>query len=301
MLDCAGGSTSRGVPFCHRCQPELIVLAPASLAHYRSLGEWAAGRARKQRCPVIGINGAQGSGKSTLARFLEAELRDSHGLRSSVVSLDDFYLPRETRRRLAASEHPLFITRGVPGTHDVTMGIDTLQRVRAMRPGEAVTWPRFSKADDDRSPPCQWEPLRDPVDLILFEGWCVGTPPQPDDELESALNDLERTRDADERWRRLVNQHLRSSYADWFSMLDALVFLQVPNMECVHRWRAQQELETARAAGDDARALQSPQQLRLFIQHYERLTAHALRVHTERADVVMTLNREHEVSTLRVR
>ncbi|THD02686.1 hypothetical protein B1810_13930 [Panacagrimonas perspica] len=260
-----------------------------------------AGRKRDTRRPTFGINGAQGSGKSTAAAFLKDELANTHGLRTVVVSLDDFYLPRAARRSLAATLHPLFATRGVPGTHDVELGIGVLEKLAALPPRERLALPCFSKAEDDRMPRVDWPLVEGPVDVILFEGWCVGTPPQTDSEVDVAINDLEAGEDADGRWRRIVNDRLRTSYADWFARLDAQIFIAVPDFACVAGWRWQQEQDTARAAGASAGHLQSRGQLDRFIQHYERLTRHALRTMPKQADVVLTLREDHSVGEIRFR
>src|SRR5688572_25477505 len=69
--------------------------------------------------PVLAITGAQGAGKTTLLGELPRVLNDAGGYRVAALSLDDFYLTRAERLVLARDVHPLFVTRGVPGTHDV--------------------------------------------------------------------------------------------------------------------------------------------------------------------------------------
>ncbi|WP_439639097.1 kinase [Nevskia sp.] len=270
-------------------------------AHYRELAARLALHCRTTRCPLIGLNGAQGSGKSTAAAFLAAELASRHGLTAAVLSIDDFYLPRADRQRLATQVHPLFITRGVPGSHDVALGMATLQAVRALGAGHPLALPRYSKADDDRLPETRWPGLEGPVDLILFEGWCVGTPAQDGAALDTPVNALEADEDRDGRWRRRVNAQLAGPYAEWFAGLDALIYLQVPNFDAVHRWRWQQEQDTARSAGKKAAGLQTPEQLARFIQHYQRLSQHALDVLPDRADVVIRLRDDHGVEAVRYR
>lgn len=124
----------------------------ATLNEYRRLADWLADRARARRCPVIGINGAQGSGKSTLAEFLREQLQASHGLRAAVLSIDDFYLPRAARLELARTVHPLFATRGVPGTHEPALGGAVIDALRSLGPDARLALPRYSKAEDDRVP-----------------------------------------------------------------------------------------------------------------------------------------------------
>lgn len=276
-------------------------LAPRTQSFYRDLAAWMAQRRGAQRCPIFGINGAQGSGKSTAARFLQGELSAVHGLRAVALSLDDFYLPRAARHALAAQVHPLFATRGVPGTHDPALGTRTLTQLRALTVGKTLALPRFSKADDERMPAADWQRVEGPVDLILLEGWCVGLPAQPQALLQTPVNELEAREDADARWRRAVNEQLGSSYAAWFALLDALVFLRVPDLACVRRWRWQQEQDTALGAQPAASGLLSQSRIERFIQHYERLTAHALEVMAERADVVLKLGEDHCVQTMRFR
>lgn len=274
------------------------MLDPDTLTHYRALAAWVAERARGDGCPVFGINGAQGSGKSTAAAFLRDELATAHGLRAAVLSLDDVYLPRAARQALAVEVHPLLATRGVPGTHEVALGIETLQRLKRLPAGESLALPGFSKADDDRLPRSRWSRVDGPVDLILFEGWCVGVPAQAAAALQTPVNALEADEDADGRWRHWVNEQLATRYADWFAGLDALIFLQVPDFDCVRRWRGQQEQDTARQAGGAGAGLQSSRQLDRFIQHYQRITLHALDVLPARADVRLALDHDHRVASL---
>src|SRR5689334_19206036 len=83
-------------------------------------------RAAHLRRPLLaGISGLQGSGKSTLASVLGVSAR-TRGVHCEVLSLDDFYFGRRGRLRLARMLHPLFATRGVPGTHDLALLLRTL-------------------------------------------------------------------------------------------------------------------------------------------------------------------------------
>lgn len=244
---------------------------------------------------MLGINGAQGSGKSTLAAFLVEQLASQHGLRALAVSLDDFYLGRAARAELARCVHPLLATRGVPGTHDAARGIECLCKLRN---GEVCALPAFSKAIDDTLPSAQDRLVTEKPDLVLFEGWCVGTPPQDASALAMPVNDLERGEDADGGWRRFVNQQLAGIYAEWFAELDALVYLRVPGWEQVRMWRAQQERETAARHQGQSLLLDDAARER-FLLHYQRLTHHALQALPAIAGAVLDIDEAHEVSALR--
>ena len=98
---------------------------------------------------VYAIAGLQGTGKSTLSAQVAA-LAAGRGLRTVVLSIDDFYLGRRERLALGREVHPLLATRGAPGSHDVALAIDTID---ALREGRAAKLPRFDKIADRRLPP----------------------------------------------------------------------------------------------------------------------------------------------------
>lgn len=247
---------------------------------------------------LVGISGAQGSGKTTLVRDLAARLAQSFGLRVAVLSLDDLYLPQAERLALARSVHPLLATRGVPGTHDVPLGTRLLDELPAASDGHVVCIPKFLKLRDDRAPEDQWRRVRGPVDLVLFEGWCIGVPPQRPADLVAPVNALEAERDADGRWRRWVNERLATDYAALFARVQRLVFLATPSFACVADWRLQQERSNAvREAG----ATMDRAQVEAFVAHYERITRYAMACLPRRADVVVTLGPTREVRSLEIR
>jgi pantothenate kinase-related protein Tda10 len=144
----------------------------------------AALRTAKAGPLCVGIQGPQGAGKSTLTQLLARVLTDVAGLRVAVLSIDDLYLTRSERAELAARVSPLFITRGVPGTHDVALGTRVLGALT--RPG-SVALPRFDKARDDRSPQPSWPVISGPVDVVLFEGLWIGLTAIDDAELAAPV------------------------------------------------------------------------------------------------------------------
>jgi len=249
---------------------------------------------RAVRPMIVGICGAQGSGKSTACAQLISIL-DAEGRRAATLQLDDLYLSSQDRLSLATSVHPLLKTRGVPGTHDVRLGIDVLQAVRESRP---VSVPRFDKARDDRAPREGWSEIPADLDVLLFEGWCVGARPQSSADLIEPINDLERVQDTDGRWRTYVNDRLASDYQQLFSYLDALVLLAAPTFDVVAGWRKQQEhalREQLLSRAVDASGVMSDEQIDRFVQHYERITRHILNEMPLRADLTVRLDAERRV------
>ena len=263
-------------------------LDPASPIDYRELaallaGEWVTNKPR-----IVGLSGGQGAGKSTLGRLIESACA-SFGLRVCVLSLDDFYLPRASRRALAASVHPLLETRGPPGTHDILLCREAMAQLG--RP-EEVSLPVFDKGLDDRIGSRR---VQGPFDLVLLEGWCVGAGPVVEKSLSEPINTLEREQDADATWRRYLNAQLREAYAETWGELDYLVYLRVPDLAAVRRWRLQQEdaLPEHQRLGSEA--------IDLFVQHYERVTRSMMATLPPRADLSVELAEDHSIAAMKFR
>lgn len=244
---------------------------------------------------VVGICGPQGSGKTTTVRVLAA-LLEAQGLKVATLSLDDLYLPLADREALARDVHPLLRTRGVPGTHDVALGLVVLDSLA----GEGgATLPRFDKAADDRAPVDAWPKVGGPIDVVLFEGWCVGARPEPAEALARPLNALERERDPDGVWRAYVNAALAGPYRALFARLDLLVLFTAPDFETVLAWRGEQEAKLRRRLAEKglgAGRAMSDDEVAVFIQHYERLTRHIAREAPARADLVIALDADRRSS-----
>lgn len=249
----------------------------------------------------IAINGCQGSGKSTLAAFFQAYFTEQHTLQCATISIDDFYLTRMARQQLASEVHPLFATRGVPGTHDTSIAIDTID---ALKKGLTPALPRFNKATDNPFERKSWPRVSSACDVILFEGWCVGLPPQEEADLIVPVNALEQEEDKDAIWRNYVNQQLKGEYQSLFSRIDHLIMLKAPSFEQVYRWRLEQEHHLIKRLNDehlDASHTMSDSQIARFVMHYQRLTEYGLRVLPERADQVLSLDDNRQVVACEVK
>lgn len=244
-------------------------------------------RASPGRLVVIGICGAQGSGKSTISDALASALRED-GIATAVLSIDDIYLTHAERKELAQTVHPLLATRGVPGTHDVALGLAT---IAALEREEATPLPRFDKATDDRLCRDAWPLAPFACRVLIFEGWCVGASAEPIAALPAPINALEADEDPASQWRQYANAALAGPYRGLFARIDRLALLAAPGFEVVFDWRMQQERELWRSAGPDASAVMDEAQIARFIQHYERITRHILREMPGRADCVVQLDR----------
>lgn len=252
---------------------------------------------------VVGVNGCQGSGKSTLCDYLATRLAAHYGCNTVALSLDDFYLTREARRSLAAKVHPLFATRGVPGTHDMPLLRHTLKALQGAGNScsGSVAIPRFDKGADDRFPAAQWDRVSGPVDIILLEGWCLGA--RPVSVIEPPLNALEATEDPGGSWRRRINAVLAADFLPLYRQIDLWVMLCAPDIDCVYRWRLEQEQKLAltrsgSGEGGGSGGIMSEPQLARFIQHYERLTRHCLATLPARVDILYQLDGSRAVGSV---
>ena len=289
-----GGSIRADIPDVRAdveawCAAEGIARPPDALIadFYVPMTAWVADRV-EDRTIVVGLNGAQGTGKSTLARLLQQLLERVHGLRAAIVSLDDIYLSGADRLQKANTIHPLLATRGVPGTHDVGLGIRV---IHCLREGRPIALPRFDKAKDERVPVAEWPPWEGRCDVVIFEGWCVGARPQRRDELQEPVNGLERLEDPTGDWRYYVNRELGGHYQALFAELDLLVMLRPPDFDRVYAWREEQEARL-RASGGGPEVM-SPSAVRRFVMHFERLTRFMWEEMPGRADAIVHLGDEH--------
>lgn len=221
--------------------------------------------------PVFAIAGLQGSGKSTLAAQVAA-LAEVRGHRVAALSIDDFYLRKDQRQRLARDVHPLLAARGPPGTHDLGLALETLE---ALRTGRPTRLPRFDKLADDREPSARWPAMQQRCDFVLLEGWFLKTPPQDADELVAPINTLERDEDPDAGWRNWCNTALANEYPALWETIDALWFLRGPDFDVVPDWRWQQE-QSLQASEPGRKAMSRPEVER-FVQLFERVSQQALR------------------------
>ncbi|MEJ2410161.1 MAG: kinase [Novosphingobium sp.] len=250
------------------------------------MDEVGAALAETARRPVVlGLCGAQGSGKTTLTRAV-SETCVQAGLRTAVLSIDDLYLTRARRQELAHRVHPLLATRGVPGTHDVPLGLSVFE---ALCQGEAALLPRFDKACDDRAPEAGWPHAPHDCEVLLFEGWCVGARPQPPADLARPVNALEAQEDTDAVWRTYANEALSGPYQALFARLDKLILLAAPGFEVICHWRLEQERDLAAVTGNKGNVMDKAAVAR-FVKHFERLTRHILAEMPGRADLVVALD-----------
>jgi hypothetical protein len=127
---------------------------------------------------IQGVQGPVGSGKSRLVAGLSERLL-RRGISTATLSLDDLYHPHR----------PDGPGRGPPGSHDVERGIRLLE---AFRDGETpLLLPRFNKGAREGAGDRVEDEVVPHAEVLLFEGWFVGSPtPEAYRPLWALLDDL---------------------------------------------------------------------------------------------------------------
>ena len=242
------------------------------------------------RIPIVGVAGPQGSGKTTLvAAYAAAHRTAAH------LSIDDVYLPAGYRRLLAQSVHPLFETRGPPGTHNLLQLNETIDELLEAGEGAQTFLPAFDKVTDNPVHATRKPVFRGKPSLILLDGWCLGATAQAPEQLAIPVNDLEAKEDAASIWRREIKENLGGAYQHAFARLDAILYLRAPSFDVVQGWRCEQEESLLARPLTDA----DRQRISRFIAHFERITRHMMSG-GRRAAIEVQLDAQRNVSEVKV-
>ena len=125
----------------------------------------------------------------------------------------------------------------------------------------------------------------------------MGASPKKKKDLSKTINILEKKQDFDLRWRKRVNNELKNAYKKIFSKIDILIFLKVPNFNCVYKWRLLQEKKLKLTSR--GKKIMSPIQVREFIMYYERITMQMLKDLSSKAYVVLYLDKQHKFKKIK--
>ena len=244
---------------------------------------------------LVGLSGGQGSGKTTIAKILKIILKQKYNLEVVCFSIDDFYKTLDKRKKKSKKNHPLFLTRGVPGTHDVLLLKKSLTNLKK-KSFKSFFIPRFDKSTDDRYPRSKWVKIRKKPDIVIFEGWCVGAKHQKDKQLKKPINKLEKKLDMKLKWRKQVNNELKSSYKEIFNLINKLIFLQVPSFNYVYKWRLLQEKKLKLKKFGNK--IMTKDQIKNFIMFYERITKQMIKDLNLKANIVVKIDNRHKLKKL---
>ena len=210
----------------------------------------------------IMIAGSQGSGKSSLSKLIKLYLEKFCYKSVVIISMDDFYLSNNQRTQLSKNIHPLFLTRGVPGTHDLELMNKKIKQI--LNKEFPIYLPIFDKVSDSRKRTYK-KILK--ADVVIFEGWCAGARPVHLNYLHENFNNLEKYKDKNFIWRNSYNRYL-NEYQKLFSKFNFFIYFQFNQWDHVLNWKYKQELELR----DKKKDLGLKKYLREFIQYYEKVS-----------------------------
>ena len=260
---------------------------------------WISKKTNRKRTIIIGLAGGQGSGKTTISSILTLILKKYFKLNVFKVSIDDFYKTRKDRRILSITKHPLLMTRGVPGTHDIDLMLRFFTKVKSKN-FKKIEIPKFNKAIDDRYKKNFWHKLKSKPDVVIFEGWCVGAKAQTINQLKKPVNSLERVYDQRIKWRSYVNNQLKTKYNILFKQLDGLLYLKAKNFNLLKKWRLKQERKLwAKTRNKRNLKIMSSGDLLNFMQTYQRITQQMFKDATKSSSVIMNLNSKHQIQHIK--
>ena len=258
---------------------------------YLPLSEWIYSTYKKDnKIKIIGLSGGQGAGKSTITGILKFLLKKKYGLELCVFSIDDFYKTKVERNKMSKNIHPLFLTRGVPGTHDVDLINKTFKSLKK-KFFKPVLIPKFDKSIDDRFKKSKWTRVKKAPSVIIFEGWCVGARHQKDRDLKKPLNFIEKKYDTNLKWRKKVNDQLKRNYKNLFNKMDKLVYLKAPSFNHIFQWRLHQEQKLKLTSKN--KKTMSKSKIREFIMFYERITKQMMKDFSNISDLTIFLDKKH--------
>ena len=251
---------------------------------------------KNKKIKIIGLTGGQGAGKSTITQIIKLILNYKYNLNVVYFSIDNFYKTLKERKKLSKNIHKLFKTRGVPGTHDTKLLRKFFSDLMKKK-FKPILLPTFDKSKDDRTPKKKRKKINKQPHIIIFEGWCVGARPQKNKNLIKPINILEKKEDLKLIWRKKVNKELKNEYSKIFSKINKLIFLKVPNFECVYKWRLLQEKKLKLTSR--GKKIMSAIQVRQFIMYYERITKQMLKDLSGKAYAVLYLDKKHRFSKIK--
>ena len=260
---------------------------------------WISKRTNKKKPLMIGLAGGQGSGKTTISSILTLILKKYFKLKVFKVSIDDFYKTRKDRKLLSKNKHPLLMTRGVPGTHDIDLMLKFFKKVKS-KSFKNITIPKFNKAIDDRCKKSLWYKLKSKPDVVIFEGWCVGAKAQTNKQLKNPINSLERVHDQDIKWRSHVNNQLKTKYKTLFKQLDGLLYLKAKNFNILRNWRLKQERKLwTQTKNKKNLKIMSSGDIINFMQTYQRITQQMFKDAVKGSSIIMNLNNNHQIQNIK--
>ena len=260
---------------------------------------WIAKKSNKKSPLIIGLAGGQGTGKTTIASIISLILKKYFKLKVFKISIDDFYKTRNERKKISKSIHPLLMIRGVPGTHDYKIIYEFFKKIKNKKIAK-FRLPKFDKSKDERYNKKFWYKIDSKPDVIIFEGWCVGAKSQKNSKLIKSINSLEKISDQNFVWRKYVNLQLKKNYKNLFKQIDEIIYLKANNFKILQKWRIKQEkVLWLKSKNKRSLRIMNRSDIINFMQTYQRITQNMFKDAPKYASIVIKLNSNHQINSIK--
>ena len=236
------------------------------------------------------ISGSQGIGKSTLLKIIKSNINIYYKKSVLCLSLDDYYLSKLKREKLSKKIHPLLITRGVPGTHEIKKIIKDVKSFDNFN--YPLTLPIFNKLSDDVSK--KKRKINQKHDILILEGWCCGSTPIKKDFLYRNINVLESSNDVNMVWRNYYNNMLKKDYNNLFKLFNNIIYLKAPSFDYVANWRLKQE----RMLKKKNQIIMRKKAINEFILHYEKITKWMIKILPKKSNMVIFIKKNQKIKKI---
>ncbi|WPK26883.1 hypothetical protein PUMCH_004251 [Australozyma saopauloensis] len=233
---------------------------------------------------VIGISGPQGSGKSFLTAKILDHLRHSKPTLNCVgLLLDDFYLTHKDQvavtKAAQLSENALLQGRGLPGTHDLELAVETLHKLRNGTVPVGIPFYDKSAFNGEGDRLDLWGAVDKTVDVVLFEGWMNGFK-AIDPTLFPAAYMCTGTESVVQKTHMYHLEEINADlgrYEPLWGLFDRFVYLKTDVEKNVYKWRLQQEADLISKRGTgmtDAQVVQFVDRyMPMYVLYYWRMCA----------------------------
>ena len=132
--------------------------------------------------------------------------------------------------------------------------------------------------------------------MLFLEGWCCGSSAIPKIYLYKNLNRLEKLKDSKFVWRNFYNSKLKKEYNKLSGLFDEYIFMKTSSFDNVINWRIKQE--RSNYSKDKNSKKMSPDEIKIFIQHYEKITKWMIKDLNKKAQIVIKFEKNHKISSI---
>ncbi len=238
------------------------------------------------------FGGSQGIGKSSLINIISKAIEKFYNKKILLLSLDNYYLSKKERLSLSKKVHQLLITRGVPGTHNIKNLLENIKQFDQNK--YPIHLPLFDKLLDDKSG--SKKVINKNCDILFLEGWCCGSSEITKKYLYKNINKLEKFNDTKNIWRNFYNNKLKLEYRKLFNQFDELIFMQTSSFNNVFNWRLKQEKNNT--SKNKKSKKMSDNEIKNFIQHYEKITKWMMKDLNKKAEIVVKIDKNQKITSV---